>query len=319
MPTKTKNPEKQLNNKTKGPTQKDLEEIEELEKESAEEMASIDLSVMPDSFHMFMAEASRYKLLTAEEEVELGEKALYGDKKAREDLINANYRLVAKIAFSYRTKGLPLDDLLQEGCIGLITAADKFDYRKGYKFSTYAVWWIRQGILRALATKSNMIRLPVYAYGHLQRMRRFIVLYKERYGENPKPEYIAKKLDLSIELVNELFLHNGDLLSLDVEIGDEKDSVLADFIADRPEKSPESSYLRTDLKENLCSVMEDSLSEREIEIVKKRFGFDGTPRTLEEIGSEIGLTRERIRQIEKQALRKLKKKGKARSLMDYLY
>lgn len=287
------------------------------------EMENIDLSVpdgvsIEDPVRMYLKEIGKVPLLTAEEEIELAQKMEEGDQEAKKRLAEANLRLVVSIAKRYVGRGMLFLDLIQEGNLGLIKAVEKFDYRKGYKFSTYATWWIRQAITRAIADQARTIRIPVHMVETINKLIRVSRQLLQELGREPLPEEIAKELDMPVERVREILKISQEPVSLETPIGEEEDSHLGDFIQDDNVPVPAEAAAQTLLKEQLDEVL-DTLTEREQKVLRLRFGMnDGRARTLEEVGKEFDVTRERIRQIEAKALRKLRHPSRSRKLRDYL-
>lgn len=272
-----------------------------------------------DCFYVYLKEIGKIKMLTEQEEIILSEKVFNGDLLAKEQLINANYRLVINIAKRYKGHGIDLMDLVQAGNIGLIKAAEKFDYREGFKFSTYATWWIKQSITRHISDCSRNIRIPVHMVERVNKIKRTTKEHNVVYGRDPSIEELANKLELTEEQVLSAMKLINDTLSIDVEIGEEGDSNLIDFISTEPKENPEEIMLQKALHNEIIQVL-DSLSEREKQIIILRFGlYDGKQRTLETIGKEFGVTRERIRQIEAKALRKLRHPSRSKKLKMYFF
>jgi len=282
-----------------------------------------DLSVPPgvkinDPVRMYLKEIGRVPLLTAEEEVELAKRIEQGDEEAKRRLAEANLRLVVSIAKRYVGRGMLFLDLIQEGNMGLIKAVEKFDYRKGYKFSTYATWWIRQAITRAIADQARTIRIPVHMVETINKLIRVSRQLLQELGREPTPEEIAKEMNLSPEKVREIMKIAQEPVSLETPIGEEDDSHLGDFIPDDDIQAPADAAAYELLKEQLKEVL-DTLSDREENVLRLRFGLDdGRTRTLEEVGKVFGVTRERIRQIEAKALRKLRHPSRSKRLKDFL-
>ena len=283
----------------------------------------IDLSVpdgvsIEDPVRMYLKEIGKVPLLSAEEEIELAKKMEDGDEDAKKKLAEANLRLVVSIAKRYVGRGMLFLDLIQEGNLGLIKAVEKFDYRKGYKFSTYATWWIRQAITRAIADQARTIRIPVHMVETINKLIRVSRQLLQELGREPLPEEIAEEMDIPVERVREILKISQEPVSLETPIGEEQDSHLGDFIQDENVPVPAEAAAFTLLKEQLVDVL-GTLTEREQKVLRLRFGLDdGRARTLEEVGKEFKVTRERIRQIEAKALRKLRHPSRSRKLKDYL-
>ena len=298
----------------------DMEVI--LSDEDEVDMEKIDLSVpdgisIEDPVRMYLKEIGKVPLLSAEEEVELA-KRMAGDEEAKKRLAEANLRLVVSIAKRYVGRGMLFLDLIQEGNLGLIKAVEKFDYQKGFKFSTYATWWIRQAITRAIADQARTIRIPVHMVETINKLIRVSRQLLQELGREPTPEEIAEELDMPVERVREILKISQEPVSLETPIGEEEDSHLGDFIQDDNVPVPAEAAAATLLKEQLDEVL-DTLTEREQKVLRLRFGMnDGRARTLEEVGKEFDVTRERIRQIEAKALRKLRHPSRSRKLRDYL-
>ena len=291
------------------PTEEELENIE---------MAVPDGVSIEDPVRMYLKEIGKVPLLTAEEEKELAMKMEAGDMEAKKHLAEANLRLVVSIAKRYVGRGMLFLDLIQEGNLGLIKAVEKFDYRKGYKFSTYATWWIRQAITRAIADQARTIRIPVHMVETINKLIRVQRQLLQELGREPYPEEIAEKMGLPVERVREIQKISQEPVSLETPIGEEEDSHLGDFIQDDNVPVPAEAAAFTLLKEQLVEVL-GTLTEREQKVLCLRFGLeDGRARTLEEVGKEFDVTRERIRQIEAKALRKLRHPSRSRKLKDYL-
>ena len=271
-----------------------------------------------DPVRMYLKEIGRIPLLSSEEEIELAKRMEEGDEEAKKKLSEANLRLTVSIAKRYSGRGMQFLDLIQEGNLGLIKAVEKFDYRKGYKFSTYATWWIRQSITRAIADQARTIRIPVHMVETMNRVNRTSRRLLQEYGREPTPEEIAEAMNLPVERVLEISKISQEPVSLETPIGEEEDSHLGDFIQDEHSPVPADEAAHTLLREQLEKVM-DTLSEREQKVLALRFGLeDGKPHTLEEVGREFQVTRERIRQIEAKALRKLRHPTRSRKLRDFL-
>ena len=273
---------------------------------------------LDDHVRMYLKEIGRVPLLTAEEEVELAKRIEQGDEEAKRALAEANLRLVVSIANRYLGRGKLQLDLIQEGNLGLIKAVEKFDYRKGYKFSTYATWWIRQAITRAIADQARTIRIPVHMVETINKLIRVSRQLLQELGREPTPEEIAKEMDMPVERVREITKIAQEPVSLETPIGEEEDSHLGDFIEDQDALAPAEAASFLMLKEQLEEVLE-SLTPREERVLRLRFGLDdGRTRTLEEVGQVFGVTRERIRQIEAKALRKLRHPSRSKKLKDFL-
>lgn len=287
------------------------------------DMENIDLSVpdgvsIEDPVRMYLKEIGKVPLLSAEREIELAKRMEEGDEEAKKELAEANLRLVVSIAKRYVGRGMLFLDLIQEGNLGLIKAVEKFDYHKGYKFSTYATWWIRQAITRAIADQARTIRIPVHMVETINKLIRVSRQLLQELGREPSPEEIAKELDMPVERVREILKISQEPVSLETPIGEEEDSHLGDFIQDDNVPVPAEAAAQTLLKEQLDEVL-NTLTEREQKVLRLRFGMnDGRARTLEEVGKEFDVTRERIRQIEAKALRKLRHPSRSRKLRDYL-
>ena len=294
-----------------------------LSEEDEVEVEQIDLSVpdgisIEDPVRMYLKEIGKVPLLSAEEEIELAKRMELGDMVAKQRLAEANLRLVVSIAKRYVGRGMLFLDLIQEGNLGLIKAVEKFDYRKGYKFSTYATWWIRQAITRAIADQARTIRIPVHMVETINKLIRVSRQLLQELGRGPSPEEIAEEMKMPVEKVREILKISQEPVSLETPIGEEEDSHLGDFIQDDNVPVPADAAAFTLLKEQLGEVL-DTLTEREKKVLTLRFGLDdGRARTLEEVGKEFNVTRERIRQIEAKALRKLRHPSRSRKLKDYL-
>lgn len=271
-----------------------------------------------DPVRMYLKEIGKVPLLSAEEEIEFAQRMEEGDEEAKKRLAEANLRLVVSIAKRYVGRGMLFLDLIQEGNLGLIKAVEKFDYRKGYKFSTYATWWIRQAITRAIADQARTIRIPVHMVETINRLMRVSRQLLQELGRDPVPEEIAKAMEMPVSKVREIMKISQEPVSLETPIGEEEDSHLGDFIPDDDVPVPAEAAAFTLLKEQLIEVL-DTLTEREQKVLRLRFGLDdGRARTLEEVGKEFNVTRERIRQIEAKALRKLRHPIRSKKLKDYL-
>ena len=294
-----------------------------LDEEEEVDVENIDLSVpegvsIEDPVRMYLKEIGKVPLLSAEEEIELAKRMEEGDEAAKKRLAEANLRLVVSIAKRYVGRGMLFLDLIQEGNLGLIKAVEKFDYRKGYKFSTYATWWIRQAITRAIADQARTIRIPVHMVETINKLIRVSRQLLQELGREPQPEEIAEKMDMSVDRVREILKISQEPVSLETPIGEEEDSHLGDFIQDDNVPLSADAAAFTLLKEQLVEVL-NTLTDREQKVLRLRFGLDdGRARTLEEVGKEFNVTRERIRQIEAKALRKLRHPSRSRKLKDYL-
>ena len=294
-----------------------------LSDEDEVDMEKIDLSVpdgisIEDPVRMYLKEIGKVPLLSAEEEIELAKRMADGDEEAKKRLAEANLRLVVSIAKRYVGRGMLFLDLIQEGNLGLIKAVEKFDYQKGFKFSTYATWWIRQAITRAIADQARTIRIPVHMVETINKLIRVSRQLLQELGREPTPEEIAAELDMPVDRVREILKISQEPVSLETPIGEEEDSHLGDFIQDDNVPVPAEAAAQTLLKEQLDEVL-STLTEREQKVLRLRFGMsDGRARTLEEVGKEFDVTRERIRQIEAKALRKLRHPSRSRKLRDYL-
>ena len=303
----------------------DLEEpdIDELEAVEDIKVEDIDLASMEginidDPVRMYLREIGRIPLLSYDEELELAKKVLAGDEAAKQKLAESNLRLVVSIAKKYVGRGMLFLDLIQEGNMGLIKAVEKFDYTKGYKFSTYATWWIRQAITRAIADQARTIRITVHMVETINKLIRTSRHLLQQLGREPTPEEIAAEMEIPVEKVTEIQKIAQDPVSLETPIGEEDDSHLGDFIQDDDSPAPQEAAAYTLLREQLEEVMK-TLTPREAKVLKLRFGLeDGKSRTLEEVGKEFNVTRERIRQIEAKALRKLRHPSRSKKLKDYM-
>ena len=294
-----------------------IEEVE-AEAEKVEEVDVLEGVSTEDPVRMYLKEIGNVPLLTSEQEVELARRVEAGDEEAKKALTEANLRLVVSIAKKYVGRGMPFLDLIQEGNMGLMKAVDKFDYTKGYKFSTYATWWIRQAITRGIADTGRTIRVPVHMVETINKTLRMTRQLLQELGREPTPEEVAERLSVPVSRVREVLKISRDPVSLDTPIGEEDDSHLGDFIEDDTALSPADSATFSMLREELANALE-SLTERERQVVKLRFGLeDGRARTLEEVGREFNVTRERIRQIEAKALRKLRHPSRSKRLKDFL-
>ena len=299
------------------PDIEDLKEVENLKLDEITETTYEGVNV-DDPVRMYLREIGRIPLLTYEQELELAKRILDGDETAKQELAESNLRLVVSIAKKYVGRGMLFLDLIQEGNMGLIKAVEKFDYTKGYKFSTYATWWIRQAITRAIADQARTIRIPVHMVETINKLIRTSRHLLQQLGREPTPEEIAQEMEIPVEKVMEIQKIAQDPVSLETPIGEEDDSHLGDFIQDEDSPAPQDSAAYTLLKEQLEEVM-NTLTPREAKVLKLRFGLeDGRARTLEEVGREFQVTRERIRQIEAKALRKLRHPSRSKKLRDYM-
>ena len=299
------------------PDIEDLKEVEELKLDEITDTSFEGISV-DDPVRMYLREIGRIPLLTYDEELELAKKILEGDEDAKQKLAESNLRLVVSIAKKYVGRGMLFLDLIQEGNMGLIKAVEKFDYTKGFKFSTYATWWIRQAITRAIADQARTIRIPVHMVETINKLIRISRHLLQQLGREPSPEEIAAEMEIPVEKVTEIQKIAQDPVSLETPIGEEEDSHLGDFIQDEDSPAPHDAASYTMLREQLEEVM-NTLTPREAKVLKLRFGLeDGKSRTLEEVGKEFNVTRERIRQIEAKALRKLRHPSRSKKLRDYM-
>ncbi len=297
---------------------KDIEDDMEITPEELEDLSVPDSISIDDPVRMYLKEIGKVDLLSGEEEAELAKKMAEGDTNAKKRLAEANLRLVVSIAKRYVGRGMLFLDLIQEGNLGLIKAVEKFDYTKGYKFSTYATWWIRQAITRAIADQARTIRIPVHMVETINKLIRVTRQLVQELGRDPSPEEVAKELNMPLDKVAEIMKIAQEPVSLETPIGEEEDSHLGDFIQDDDAPAPSEAATFTLLKEQLSEVI-NTLTAREEKVLRLRFGLDdGRARTLEEVGSEFGVTRERIRQIEAKALRKLRHPSRSKKLKDYL-
>ncbi len=295
--------------------EKDVEsyEVEKMEKLLLQEGLAID-----DPVRMYLKDIGKIPLLSPEREKYLAEQIALGSKAAKDELIEANLRLVVSIAKRHVGKGMYFLDLIQEGNLGLIKAVEKFDYSKGYKFSTYATWWIRQAITRAIADQARTIRIPVHMVETIHKVSRTARQLLQEYGKEPTTDEIAERLGITPDKVREIMKIAQDPVSLETPIGEEEDSHLGDFVEDNDSPAPSDSASYALLREQLCNILH-TLTPREEQVIKLRFGLeDGRPRTLEEVGKQFQITRERIRQIEAKALRKLRHPSRSKTLKDYL-
>jgi RNA polymerase primary sigma factor len=301
----------------------DDDDMVEISEEDEVDVENIDLSIpegisIEDPVRMYLKEIGKVPLLSAEEEIDLANRIEAGDEEAKQKLAEANLRLVVSIAKRYVGRGMQFLDLIQEGNLGLIKAVEKFDYRKGFKFSTYATWWIRQAITRAIADQARTIRIPVHMVETINKLIRVSRQLEQELGHAPSPEEIAVEMNMPVERIREILKISQDPVSLETPIGEEEDSHLGDFIQDDNVPVPVDAAAYTLLREQLKEVL-DTLTPRERKVLSLRFGLeDGRGRTLEEVGKEFNVTRERIRQIEAKALRKLRNPTRSRKLRDYL-
>jgi len=300
----------------------ELEELQEIENLAEDEI--IDTETLVDSFsvddpvRMYLKEIGKVPLLSADEEIELAKRMAEGDEAAKKKMAEANLRLVVSIAKRYVGRGMLFLDLIQEGNLGLIKAVEKFDYTKGYKFSTYATWWIRQAITRAIADQARTIRIPVHMVETINKVMRISRQLLQELGHDPSPEEIAEEMKIPVEKVRDILKIAQEPISLETPIGEEEDSHLGDFIPDEDASEPAEAASYTLLKEQLSEVL-STLTPREEKVLRLRFGLeDGRTRTLEEVGKEFNVTRERIRQIEAKALRKLRHPSRSKRLKDFL-
>ncbi len=304
-----------------GSLDEELEIIEDdlqITQEDLDDMSVPDGVSIDDPVRMYLKEIGKVDLLTGNEETELAKRMAEGDAEAKRKLAEANLRLVVSIAKRYVGRGMLFLDLIQEGNLGLIKAVEKFDYTKGYKFSTYATWWIRQAITRAIADQARTIRIPVHMVETINKLVRVSRQLVQELGRDPLPEEIAKELNMPVDKVGEIMKIAQEPVSLETPIGEEEDSHLGDFIQDDDAPAPSDAATFTLLKEQLVDVL-STLTPREEKVLRLRFGLDdGRARTLEEVGKEFNVTRERIRQIEAKALRKLRHPSRSRKLKDYL-
>jgi len=297
--------------------EKVVRETTDLEKE-LEVLSSLDSRAISDPVRMYLREIGRIPLLTRDQEIDLAQKTEAGDAKAKEKLTSSNLRLVVSIAKKYIGRGMSFLDLIQEGNKGLIRAVEKYNWKKGFKFSTYATWWIRQAITRAIADQARTIRIPVHMVETINKLIRISRKLMQTLGREPLPEEVAEVMEITPEKVREILKISQKTTSLETPIGEDEDSYLGDFIEDTKQASPYELTTQRLLRENIEEVL-SGLSDRESKVLEMRFGLRGAkPMTLEEVGREFGVTRERIRQIEAKALRKLKHPSKRRMLQDYL-
>ena len=306
-----------LKDEIEEPDIKDLESVEDVKIEDIDEM-NFDGINIDDPVRMYLREIGKIPLLSFDQELELAKEILNGSEEAKQKLSESNLRLVVSIAKKYVGRGMLLLDLIQEGNMGLIKAVEKFDYTKGYKFSTYATWWIRQAITRAIADQARTIRIPVHMVETINKLIRTSRHLLQQLGREPTPEELAQEMEMPLDKVIEIQKIAQDPVSLETPIGEEDDSHLGDFIQDEDSPAPQDSAAYTLLREQLEDVMK-TLTPREAKVLKLRFGLDdGRTRTLEEVGKEFNVTRERIRQIEAKALRKLRHPSRSKKLRDYM-
>ncbi len=302
-----------------GDTFKEIEkDVESYEAEKMEKLLLQEGLAIDDPVRMYLKDIGKIPLLSPEREKYLAEQIALGSKSAKDELIEANLRLVVSIAKRHVGKGMYFLDLIQEGNLGLIKAVEKFDYSKGYKFSTYATWWIRQAITRAIADQARTIRIPVHMVETIHKVSRTARQLLQEYGKEPTTDEIAERLGITADKVREIMKIAQDPVSLETPIGEEEDSHLGDFVEDNDSPAPSDSASYALLREQLCNILH-TLTPREEQVIKLRFGLeDGRPRTLEEVGKQFQITRERIRQIEAKALRKLRHPSRSKTLKDYL-
>jgi len=300
-------------------TLKDVEkDVENYEADKMDKLLNSEGLAIDDPVRMYLKDIGKIPLLTPEREMYLAEQITLGNKDAKDELIEANLRLVVSIAKRHVGKGMYFLDLIQEGNLGLIKAVEKFDYSKGYKFSTYATWWIRQAITRAIADQARTIRIPVHMVETIHKVSRTARQLLQEFGREPTTDEIAERLGITAEKVREIMKIAQDPVSLETPIGEEEDSHLGDFVEDMDSPAPSDSASYSLLREQLCNILH-TLTPREEQVIKLRFGLeDGRPRTLEEVGKQFQITRERIRQIEAKALRKLRHPSRSKTLKDYL-
>ena len=300
-------------------TLKDVErDVENYEADKMDKLLNSEGLAIDDPVRMYLKDIGKIPLLTPEREMYLAEQISLGSKAAKDELIEANLRLVVSIAKRHVGKGMYFLDLIQEGNLGLIKAVEKFDYSKGYKFSTYATWWIRQAITRAIADQARTIRIPVHMVETIHKVSRTARQLLQEFGREPTTDEIAERLGITAEKVREIMKIAQDPVSLETPIGEEEDSHLGDFVEDMDSPAPSDSASYSLLREQLCNILH-TLTPREEKVIKLRFGLeDGRPRTLEEVGKQFQITRERIRQIEAKALRKLRHPSRSKTLKDYL-
>ena len=299
----------------KNPTQTDVEDVSE----GSKEIYSNQSANLDDSMKIYLKEIGKIPLLSKQEELEIAKRISEGDEEAKQILIESNLRLVVSIARKYARKEMPILDLIQEGTLGLIKAAEKFDYTKGFKFSTYATWWIRQGITRAIADQARTIRVPVHMIEKINKVSSVSSSLSKKLGREPRPEEISKEMNMPLKKVIQVLRISQKTQSIDSTIGQEDDTELEEIIADKKTQSPEEIVTTSMLSEQIEEVLE-TLSDREKGILSLRYGLkDGEKKTLEEVGKAFNVTRERARQIENRALRKLAHPSRANKLIDYYY
>jgi RNA polymerase primary sigma factor len=303
-------------NKSDAEVEKEIKEIEAEPKEEVDNL-NIGLEMVDEPIKMYLREIGQIPLLTHVEEIELAKGSDAGDEYCKKQLVEANLRLVVSIAKKHTNRGLKLLDLIQEGNMGLMKAVEKFEHQKGYKFSTYATWWIRQAITRAIADQGRTIRIPVHMIETINKIKKESRIYLQETGKEPTPEALSKRLDMDVEKIKQILEMNQDPISLETPVGSEEDSELGDFVEDNKILSPYEEANRNLLKDQLGEVLK-TLSEREEKVLRFRYGLDdGCPRTLEEVGKIFKVTRERIRQIEVKALRKLRHPSRRKKLEDF--
>jgi RNA polymerase primary sigma factor len=294
----------------------EVEELHPLDGATFDEDEAVELEITTDSLQLFLKDIGKVDLLTAAQEVELAKRIERGDHRAKQEMVEANLRLVVSIAKRYRNQGLPFLDLIQEGTIGLVRAAEKFDYRKGFKFSTYATWWIRQAVARALADKGRTIRMPVHVVEKLNKILRTERKLRAERGREPSSAEIAFELEMSVEEVEQIRRTSQTPVSLEKPVGDDEESEFGHFIEDESEPLPDEKAALTLRNESLARALQ-MLGDRERRVLEMRFGLNGeAPRTLDEVGRAFNVTRERIRQIENQSLKKLRSLAEAQKLRD---
>ncbi|MBQ9210282.1 MAG: sigma-70 family RNA polymerase sigma factor [Clostridia bacterium] len=292
------------------------------EEESTEEMSlsEAELAYTQDSVRLYLKEIGNHPVLTAEQEYDIAKRAAEGDEEAKNTLIVCNLRLVVSIAKKYIGRGLPLLDLIQNGNLGLMKAVEKFEYDKGFKFSTYATWWIKQSVSRSLADSGRMIRLPVHLVEGINRLTRTQRELYQELNRDPTPEELAQRMDVSVQTVLNYINAGADAVSMDKPVGDEEDTSLGDFLEDKNAPNPETSVAESMMREKINEIMDELLTDREKLVITMRYGLNGEDEhTLEEVGAMLGVTRERVRQIESKVLRRLSSNPKSRGLKEALY